>query len=167
MDASDPNNPLAIVTEAAIRASIAEGKDLLTDAMSAGWTKLRALLRRCSGKERTEVDEAIDDVIAKPDKDGRHDDLAKEVRTAADNLDAEVIQAAQDLIEMFNKNPGTEQRPSSVVRIIRDISDSQIVGDVSGGQVMTNVSGPAVQKTGPGDVVIGQSQKKTRSRSDR
>jgi hypothetical protein len=99
-------DPVTAAIVAAIAAGLARGagnvgENLLGDAYSG----LKGLLRRRFGGN-SGVARAVDELEARPESDARRQVLAEEVKASGADRDDELLQAAKDLLERLQAQPG-------------------------------------------------------------
>ena len=99
-------DPVTAAIVAAIAAGLAKGvgslgENLISDA----YTGLKGLLRRRFGGD-SGVARAVDELEARPESDARKQVLAEEVRASGADRDDELLQAAKDLLERLQAQPG-------------------------------------------------------------
>jgi hypothetical protein len=73
-----------------------------------GYETLKAVLQRKFGKN-SDLSEAVEKLEKNPTSSGRKQTLREELATAKADQDAELIQAAQALLEKIRELPGGEQ----------------------------------------------------------
>jgi hypothetical protein len=99
-------DPVTAAIVAAIVAGLARGagnvgENLIGDA----YTGLKGLLRRKFGGD-SQVAKAVDELEAQPESDARKQVLAEEVKASGADRDDELVQAAKDLLERLQAQPG-------------------------------------------------------------
>jgi len=106
--------------------------NLSSDTVKAGYSKLKEIILRKFGAE-SDLADALKKLEQKPDAQGRQITLKEEAEAAGADKDAEIIKAAQALLEAVKAQPGGEDA-------VRGIIHQQVTGDnskaiaVSGGQ---------------------------------
>ena len=78
------------------------------------YEKLKATLKQRFGDD-SEVVKSAENLEAKPDSAGRKQTLQEEVETCGADRDPEVRQAAQELLDQLNAQPGGEQHIQNAV----------------------------------------------------
>jgi hypothetical protein len=73
-----------------------------------GYEALKAVIRRKFGKD-SDLSDAVDKLEKNPTSPGRKETLKEELATAKADQDAELIQAAQALLEKVKALPGGQQ----------------------------------------------------------
>ena len=105
----------------------AAGAAIVTEALE----KLKNLLHRKS-EDDERVEEAVDEVIAKPDSEGQRLVLAERLAASGADADPEVRAAAQELIDAVRAQPGGEQRVTNVMSAVgRNIAQADRGGTAS------------------------------------
>lgn len=125
-EAMQSNEMTRIVTEAVVRASIAEGLKLLTDVTTAGWAKLRGMVSKWTGAESHRIEGSIQDIIDEPEVPASIDVLARKLKKVTTAIDAELLAEARKLIELFDQDAKTAGTKAAF---------SQTIGNVSGGSI--------------------------------
>ncbi len=94
--------------------------NLSSDAVKAGYNKLKELVLRKFGEDSDLVD-AVKKLEQKPDAPARQQLLKEETAAAGADKDEEIIKAAQALLEAVKAQPGGE-------KAVRDIIHQQVTG---------------------------------------
>jgi hypothetical protein len=106
--------------------------NLSSDAVKAGYSKLKELLLRKFGAD-SDLADAVKKLEQKPDAQGRQITLKDEAEAAGADKDEDIIKAAQALLDAVKAQPGGAEA-------VRSIVNQQVLGDhskaiaVTGGQ---------------------------------
>ena len=92
------------ITTAIVAAIAAVSSSAIKD----GYSALKALLKKKFG-EKSELLEAVNNLEAKPDSEGRKTTLKEEVEAVKANNDPEIVQLAQSLLEKIKEHPEEQQ----------------------------------------------------------
>jgi len=139
-----------LVTAAVIKSSIAEGMKLLSGGAKAAWGKLRGLIGKWSGKNKDDVEEAIDDVVSDPEKKKHQRGLAAELTAVEGPIDPELADAAKQLLQLLDDDPKTADLGGNITQIIKNLSGGSAAAIASGGgnaTATTNVITEGEKKT--------------------
>lgn len=123
--------PITIAIVAALASGMTKvGEKALMDA----YESLKSLIKRKFGAQSS-VAKAVDELEAKPDSAGRKETLKEEVTAVKAEHDAELLKAAQLLLEQLKAQPGGAQ-------IIQQATGSYIAQASGGSTATVNVSVP-------------------------
>ena len=124
-------DPITTALVAAAAAGVAKvGEKVVVD----GYAGLKELIRRKFGKD-SEVARAVEAVEAKPDSAGRKATLEEELTAVKAPEDGELVEAARQLIEQLQAQPGGAQ-------IVQQATGTNIAQAAGGGTATVNVNQP-------------------------
>jgi hypothetical protein len=101
---------VAALAAGAVKSAASVGEKVLVD----GYAALRALLQRKFG-DQSRLIQAVDELEAKPDSEGRKLTLKEEVENAKADEDSEIRQKAQALLDQLEAQPGGRQHIQNAV----------------------------------------------------
>lgn len=129
---------LAIITAIAAGVTAASGK-VAEQAVVDAYNGLKSLIKRKFG-DNSEVTKAVEGVEARPESDARKAALKEEVELAKASDDAEIVKAAQELLEKIKQQPGGAQQ-------VQQIASGNYIAQAShGGQASVKVNRPSQDK---------------------
>ena len=138
--------PVTMITTAivaALSAGAAAGvKDAATKAVADGYTALKSAIAKRFG-EKSAVANAVEQLEAKPDSQGRQLTLGEEVEAAGVDDAPELLEVARTLLETLEAQPGGEQH---IHQVAKGIGIAQVVGSGT-----ATVSGVTVKGDPPAD----------------
>jgi phage terminase small subunit len=122
---------LAIITAVAVGITAGSGK-VSEQAVVDAYNGLKSLIKRKFG-DTSEVAKAVEGVETRPESDARKADLKEEVGLAKANDDAEIVKAAQELLEKIKQQPGGVQQ-------VQQIASGNYIAQAShGGTASVNI----------------------------
>ena len=124
------------ITTAIVTATAAVGSSAIKDTYSA----LKALLKKKFG-EKSDLVEAVNELEAKPQSNGRKTIVQEEVETAKANDDPEIVQLAQSLLEKLKEHPEGKQVINQTVSNVKYAATSG-----SGPATISNINENAASK---------------------
>lgn len=104
---------------AEVGTTVAEGAGEAVGALGVqqAFEKLRALLKRKDGNEEQVVD-AVDELVAEPESEGRKMLLAEKLEAARADEDSELRSAARELLDAVKAQPGGEQHVANTMTAV-------------------------------------------------
>ena len=122
------------ITTAIVAGVVAGATKVATQGVADAYNGLKDLLKKKLGAQ-SEVVKAVEGVEAKPESAGRKETLKEEIASAKADQDAELLKAAQALLEKLKAQPDGAQ-------IIQQATGSYIAQASGGGTATVSVNVP-------------------------
>ncbi|MDP9475845.1 MAG: hypothetical protein M3R38_09180 [Actinomycetota bacterium] len=110
----EPITFTAIVAAIAVTVAKGAGEAVGQNVVNDAYTKLKAVLMRKFGRD-SDLVQSVEGLEAKPESEARKLLVEEEVRGAEADKDAEVREAAEELLELLRAQLGGEQHVQSII----------------------------------------------------